>query len=117
MLEKSLSPSSLPLPPQLLDAMLAEAVIAAQRQQAEKARRAAAQAATWPVDFRNVETGRAYAPHHAAEQEWVTADGPRYGLLKGGEGSGKSTAGVGKDLYRLRRGVRGVLGFPHFSHL
>ena len=41
MLEKSLNTSSLPLPPHLLDAMLAEAVIAAQRQQAEKARRAA----------------------------------------------------------------------------
>jgi len=82
---------------------------------AEKARRAAV-AEAWPLEFRNAETGRAYAPHHAAEQEWVESDGPRYGLLKGGEGSGKSTAGIIKDLRRLRRGMSGILVSPDFEH-
>lgn len=55
-------------------------------------------------------TGRPYAPHHADEVRFVFDDGPwRWGLCAGGEGSGKSTAGVIKSLERLRRKMSGIL--------
>lgn len=71
----------------------------------------------WPEKLFNRETKRVYTPHHQREADFVYTDSPRYGLLKGGEGSGKSTAGVIKDLLRLRRGCNGILvssDFPHF---
>lgn len=75
-----------------------------------------AQAATWPSEFVNAETGRVYAPHHVGEREFVEADGPRYGLAKGGEGGGKSVAGIVKNLNRLRRGCSGIMVSPDFEH-
>jgi hypothetical protein len=59
---------------------------------------------------------RPYVPHHAAEEVWVADDRPRYGLAKGGEGGGKSVAGIIKDLERLRRGMSGILVSPDFEH-
>lgn len=65
----------------------------------------------------NRETKRPYKPHHEAEQNFVFSDGPRYALAKGGEGGGKSVAGIVKTLERLRRGpVAGVMGSPDFEH-
>ena len=44
-------------------------------------------------------------------------DGPwRYGLAKGGEGGGKSVAGIVKTLERLRRGMHGIMVSPDFEH-
>lgn len=46
-------------------------------------------------------------------------DAPRWVLAKGGEGSGKSVAGIVKSLYKLSRGLSpGVMGstdYPHFG--
>lgn len=64
----------------------------------------------------NKETGRIYNPHHDEECEFVYSDSPRYFLCKGGEGSGKSVAGIIKDLERLRRGCSGIMGSPDFEH-
>lgn len=64
----------------------------------------------------NKETGKAYEPHHDEEAEFVFSDSPRYFLCKGGEGSGKSVAGIIKDLERLRRGCSGIMGSPDFEH-
>lgn len=62
------------------------------------------------------ESGVRYAPHHQDEHDFVFTDGPRRYLLKGGEGSGKSVAGVIKDLERLRRGMSGIMGSPTLVH-
>lgn len=65
----------------------------------------------------NRETGKPYAPHHDAESAFVTQDGPwRYGLAKGGEGGGKSVAGIVKTLERLRRGMSGAMVSPDLEH-
>lgn len=75
-------------------------------------------AAAWPSlgEYRNVDTGKRYQPHHDAEREFIAADVPRYALAKGGEGGGKSVAGIIKDLERLRRGCSGILVSPDFVH-
>ena len=44
------------------------------------------------------------------------SDGPRYVLFKGGEGGGKSVAGIVKTLGRLRRGMNGAMVSPDFEH-
>lgn len=73
---------------------------------------------TWPSQYTNSETGRVYTPHTDDEHDWVYSDIPRYCLIKGGEGSGKSVAGIIKTLERLRRGMNGVMvssNLPHFK--
>lgn len=73
----------------------------------------------WRADrgvYVNRETNRPYQPHHAEEAAFVASDTPRRYLVKGGEGSGKSVAGVIKDLERLRRGMNGIMGSPDFEH-
>ena len=64
----------------------------------------------------NRETGRRYEPHHACERRFVEADAPRYVLAKGGEGGGKSVAGIVKALERLRRGCHGIMVSPDLPH-
>lgn len=55
-------------------------------------------------------------PNHMAERMFVYSDGPKYALAKGGEGGGKSVAGIIKDLERLRRGMSGIMISPDFEH-
>jgi len=64
----------------------------------------------------NRETGKTYKPHNQEEYSFVYTDGPRRFLVKGGEGSGKSVAGIVKSLERLRRGCSGIMGSPNFVH-
>jgi len=71
---------------------------------------------TWPTEYTNCETGKHYEPHHEQEAVAVFSDGPRYVLLKGGEGGGKSVAGIVKTLNRLRRGMNGVMVSKDFEH-
>jgi len=71
---------------------------------------------TWPPEYINCETGKSYEPHHEQEAIAVFSDGPRYVLLKGGEGGGKSVAGIVKTLNRLRRGMNGVMVSKDFEH-
>lgn len=70
----------------------------------------------WPVQYVNSETGKVYQPHNDSEAFFVYQDSPRYMLLKGGEGGGKSTAGLVKAFNRLRRGMDGFLGSPDLEH-
>jgi hypothetical protein len=71
----------------------------------------------WPVKYVNRDTGRVYIPHTSEEATLVYNDGPfRYCSLLGGEGSGKSTAGIIKDLERVRRGMSGMMTSPNFPH-
>jgi hypothetical protein len=72
----------------------------------------------WPRAFVNRDTNRVYSPHSIAEHNFVYNDYPRRGLLRGGEGSGKSTAGIVKSLNRSRRRMPGLMcspNLPHFS--
>lgn len=70
----------------------------------------------WPNEYINAETHRQYKPHHEAEKNFVMDDKFRYLLAKGGEGGGKSVAGIIKDLNRLRRGMSGIMVSPDFEH-
>lgn len=72
---------------------------------------------SWPKEYRNRETGKVYSPHHQGETDFVFQDGPwRYGLAKGGEGGGKSVAGIVKTLERLKRGMSGIMVSPDLPH-
>lgn len=68
-------------------------------------------------DYINRDRQTRYTPHHADEVLFVQSDAPRYLLAKGGEGGGKSVAGIVKVLERLRRGMSGIMGSPDFEHL
>ena len=71
---------------------------------------------TWPREYINRDKGRTYAPHHEAERHAVYDSIKRYIGFFGGEGSGKSTAGIVRDLNALRRGMNGILVAPDFEH-
>lgn len=70
----------------------------------------------WPDVFTNSLTGKEYNPHNEQENTFVYSDSPRYSLLKGGEGGGKSVAGIIKTLNRLRRGMSGICLSPDLEH-
>lgn len=70
----------------------------------------------WPLRYQNRKTGKYYEPHHDLERRVVYSDTPRYVLLKGGEGSGKSVAGIVKVLNRLKRGCDGAMISPDLPH-
>ncbi len=74
------------------------------------------QLSKWPEQYKNAKTGATYAPHNELEHKFVYSDTPRYMLLKGGEGAGKSVAGIIKTLNRLRRGMSGIMVAPDFEH-
>lgn len=85
--------------------------------QAEMARRGLVPSSDlWPDEYRNAETGKPYKPHHTDEELFVYHDSPRYLLAKGGEGGGKSVAGIVKTLNRLRAGMNGIMVSPDFEH-
>lgn len=82
----------------------------------ERRRRAGILSDGWPEQYVNADTGKVYKPHSEDEAKFVYSDSPRYALLKGGEGAGKSTAGVFKDLERIRRKLNGILCSPDLPH-
>jgi hypothetical protein len=86
--------------------------------EAAVARRAlsASAANDWPEVYTNADTGKEYKPHHDDEERFVYSDAPRYALAKGGEGGGKSVAGIVKTLNRLKRGMDGIMGSPDLPH-
>jgi len=70
----------------------------------------------WPEVYTNSVTGKIYQPHSEAEISAVNSDSPRYVLFKGGEGAGKSVAGINKTLARLKRGCNGIMASPDLPH-
>lgn len=70
----------------------------------------------WPEEYTHKKTGKPYRPHNEEERQFVYDDAPRNLLLKGGEGGGKSVAGIVKTLGRLRRGMSGIMVSPDFEH-
>lgn len=71
---------------------------------------------TWPPEYRNVDTGKTYKPHFDDEARFVYEDSPKWALLKGGEGAGKSVAGIIKTLNRLKRKQDGIMVSPNLPH-
>ena len=74
------------------------------------------QASNWPDTYVNADTGKTYQPHSEDEALFVYDDSPKWGLLKGGEGAGKSVAGIIKTLNRLKRGMNGIMVSPDLPH-
>jgi len=72
--------------------------------------------ASWPEEYVNRRTRKAYKPHNEDERLFVYRDTPRHALLKGGEGAGKSVAGIIKNLERLRRGMHGAMVSSDLEH-
>jgi hypothetical protein len=70
----------------------------------------------WPRVYVNSETGRIYKPHNDAEREIVYSHTPRYVLVRGGEGGGKSVCGIIKTLERVRNGMSGLMASPNLPH-
>lgn len=83
---------------------------------ASMAARAGVTPNVWPDEYINAETGKPYTPHHEDERGFVENDSPRYVLVNGGEGGGKSVSGIVKDLDRLKRGMNGILGSSDLQH-
>lgn len=100
---------NLPLPPEAIEQLLEQALsqVIAER------------STHWPeapTGFCNQATGRFYRPHSDAELAWILEDDPRYLIAIGGEGSGKSVAGIIKTLLRLRDAQRGIMVSPDLPH-
>jgi len=70
----------------------------------------------WPLVYFNRETLKVYTPHHQAERDAVYQDTPTNVLFVGSEGSGKSVAGIIKDLDRIKRRMSGVMFSPNLPH-
>lgn len=73
-------------------------------------------ASNWPTEYVNRERGKPYKPHSEAEQQAVFSFGPRFVLFRGGEGSGKTSAGSIKALERIKLGLDGIVVAPDFPH-
>lgn len=83
---------------------------------AEKLRRLANLPPPWPENYVNSSTGKIYQPHHEDEANWIADIDHRYLLAKGGEGGGKSVAGIIRNLNRIRYGAHGIMVSPDFEH-
>jgi hypothetical protein len=70
----------------------------------------------WPSEYTSKRTGQPYQLNTPQVRQFIDNDTPRYALLKGGEGGGKSAAGVIKDLNRLRRGCNGIMVSTDLEH-
>jgi hypothetical protein len=70
----------------------------------------------WPDEYTSRRTGQTYRLKNPQVRQFIYDDSPRYMLLKGGEGGGKSAAGVIKDLNRLRRGCSGIMISTDLEH-
>jgi hypothetical protein len=70
----------------------------------------------WPDRYVNARTGKEYEPHNDDEAVFVYDDEPRFALLRGGWGAGKSVAGVVKALSRCQRRMNGIMVSPELEH-
>jgi hypothetical protein len=64
----------------------------------------------------NRETHKDYTPHHEAEMAWVRDTTHRYLAALGGEGGGKTVAGLMRVFERVRNGCSGILVSPDLPH-
>lgn len=102
--------------------VLMTAKVAAYKQAQSAASQKVLPKGVWPKEFVSKDLlarglPAIYTPHNQDEYEAVYTDQPRRVLIKGGLGSGKSTAGIIKTLNRLKRGCNGALLSSDFPHL
>jgi len=74
------------------------------------------QVSLWPEQYVSSRTNSSYIPQNEQVRQFIDDDKPRYFLLKGGEGGGKSAAGIIKNLNRLRRGMSGIMVSTDLEH-
>jgi len=70
----------------------------------------------WPTQYVNVDRRKPYKPHSQDEANFISNDVPKWMLLKGGEGAGKSVAGIIKTLNKISRGLSGIMVSPDLPH-
>lgn len=72
----------------------------------------------WPDlgNYRNKERNRKYEAHHKQEWEWVNDREKRYLAALGGEGGGKTVAGIVRDLEKIGKGCSGIMVSPDMPH-
>jgi len=72
----------------------------------------------WPklTEYRNSDTGRFYKPHSKEELEFITNNTAMALLARGGEGAGKSVAGIIKSLEYAKNGCHGLCVSPDLPH-
>src|SRR3990167_3701851 len=72
----------------------------------------------WPqlTEYRNSDTGKRYEPHSEEELAWVKNRDKKNLWALGGEGGGKSTCGIIRDLERAKRGCAGIITSPDLPH-
>lgn len=73
----------------------------------------------WPPSpflYKNTDSKKFYKPHHAAEMQWINDGANRYLIALGGEGGGKSVAGIIRTLERLKGGNDGIMVSPDLPH-
>lgn len=81
-----------------------------------KAKRVKSLVSLWPNQYISSRTKVIYIPQNEQIKQFIENDKPRYMLLKGGEGGGKSAAGIIKNLNRLRRGMSGIMVSTDLEH-
>jgi len=72
----------------------------------------------WPDrdKYTSSRTNKTYIPQNQDIYNFINDSMPRYFLLKGGEGGGKSAAGIIKTLNRLRAGMNGIMVSTDLEH-
>ena len=70
----------------------------------------------WPTELVNRMTNKPYRPHHDEEWEFITDTETRFWYVQGGEGSGKTVAGIRKVLHRLEWGCSGAMVSSDLEH-
>lgn len=68
------------------------------------------------TEYWNSERQKYYKPHNRDELRWVLNYEHRHLGAFGGEGAGKTVAGVIRDLERAKNGCSGALTSPDFEH-
>ncbi len=68
------------------------------------------------TEYWNSERQKYYKPHNRDELRWVLDYDHRHLGAFGGEGAGKTVAGVIRDLERAKNGCSGALTSPDFEH-
>lgn len=70
----------------------------------------------WPKWYQSARSGLEFIPQNEDVKGFINNWQDRYLLLKGGEGGGKSAAGVIKNLDRLRQGMNGICVSTDLEH-
>lgn len=68
------------------------------------------------INYQNKKSKKYYQPHSDDEVAFINNTDKRYSLLKGGEGAGKSVAGIVRTLNKIQSGFSGIMISPDLPH-